>query len=218
MNSDDVAVRDALAGRYPEAAAGLDQFVALLSSDGVTRGLIGPREVDRLWGRHVANSAVVEALIPIGASLADVGSGAGLPGIPIALVRPDIEVVLIEPLLRRSTFLSEVVALLGLGDRVTVLRGRAEEVKVVVDVVTARAVAPLDKLARWTLPLVDVGGTVLALKGENAHTELDEALAELERLGGGSAEIVLVGADIVTPATTVVRIVKRKAPRRGGRR
>jgi 16S rRNA (guanine527-N7)-methyltransferase len=218
VNSDDVAVRDALASRYPEAAAGLDEFVARLSSDGVTRGLIGPREVDRLWGRHVANSAVVEALVPLGASLADVGSGAGLPGIPIALVRPDIEVVLIEPLLRRSTFLSEVVAQLCLEDRVTVLRGRAEEVKVVVDVVTARAVAPLDKLAGWTLPLVDVGGTVLALKGENAHTELEEASAELERLGGGSAEIVMVGADIVTPATTVVRIVKLKAPRRGGRR
>jgi 16S rRNA (guanine527-N7)-methyltransferase len=91
-------------------------------------------------------------------------------------------------------------------------------VKVVVDVVTARAVAPLDKLAGWTLPLVDVGGTVLALKGENAHTELEEASAELERLGGGSTEIVMVGADIVTPATTVVRIVKLKAPRRGGRR
>jgi 16S rRNA (guanine527-N7)-methyltransferase len=218
VNADDVAVRDALVDRYPGAAAGLDEFVALLSSDGVTRGLIGPREVDRLWGRHVANSAVVEALIPLGASLADVGSGAGLPGIPIALVRPDIDVVLIEPLLRRSTFLSEVVAQLGLEDRVTVLRGRAEEVKVVVDVVTARAVAPLDKLAGWTLPLVDVGGTVLALKGENAHTELEEASAELERLGGGSAEIVMVGADIVTPATTVVRIVKLKAPRRGGRR
>lgn len=218
MSSDDQVVRDALVARYPEAEAGLEEFAAILHGDGVTRGLIGPREVDRLWSRHIANSAVIEELIPHGSACADVGSGAGLPGIPIALVRGDISVILIEPLLRRSTFLSEAVERLGLSDRVTVLRGRAEEVKVTVDVVTARAVAPLDRLTGWTLPLVDVGGTVLALKGDNAQTELREASDELERLGGGGAEIVMVGADIVTPGTTVVRIVKLKAPRRAGRR
>jgi len=218
MTTDDLAVRSALLGRYPDAAAGLDEFVEILGTDGLTRGLIGPREVDRLWSRHVANSAVVEELVPAGSSLADVGSGAGLPGLPIALVRPDISVVLIEPLLRRSTFLTEVVERLGLADRVSVVRGRAEEVNVVTDVVTARAVAPMGRLAAWTLPLVTLGGTVLALKGDNAAAELAEASDELERLGGGSAEIIMVGSEIVDPPTTVVRIVKMKSPRRAGRR
>ncbi len=218
MTADDLAVRAALLGRYPDAAAGLDEFVGILGTDGLTRGLIGPREVDRLWSRHVANSAVVEELVPVDCSLADVGSGAGLPGLPIALVRPDISVVLIEPLLRRSTFLTEVVERLGLADRVSVVRGRAEEVKVVTDVVTARAVAPMGRLAAWTLPLVTLGGTVLALKGDNAAAELAEASDELERLGGGAAEIIMVGSEIVDPPTTVVRIVKMKSPRRAGRR
>jgi len=216
--TDDIAVRAALLERYPSASAGLDEFVDILGTDGLTRGLIGPREVDRLWGRHVANSAVVEELVPHGSHVADVGSGAGLPGLPIALVRDDISVILIEPLLRRSTFLTEVVERLGLQDRVSVLRGRAEEVNVVVDVVTARAVAPMGRLAAWTLPLVELGGTVLALKGDNAESELRDASDELERLGGGAAEIVSVGGDIVNPATTVVRIVKMKSPRRAGRR
>jgi 16S rRNA (guanine527-N7)-methyltransferase len=166
----------------------------------------------------VANSAVVEELVPDGSSLVDVGSGAGLPGIPIALVRPDISVILVEPLLRRSTFLSEVVDRLNLGDRVSVLRGRAEDVNLQVDVVTARAVAPLDRLAGWTLPLAKLGGVVLALKGENADAELHDASDELERMGGGGAQVLTVGERIVNPPTTVVRIMKMKAPRRAGRR
>ena len=214
----DEAVRDALFERYPAARSNLEEFVSVLATDGLTRGLIGPREVDRLWSRHVANSAVVEELVPEGSSMVDVGSGAGLPGIPIALVRPDISMILVEPLLRRSTFLSEVVERLQLADRVTVLRGRAEEVSLQVDVVTARAVAPLDRLAGWTLPLAKLGGTVLALKGENADTELQDASDELERMGGGGAQVLTVGAAIVNPPTTVIRIMKLKAPRRAGRR
>ena len=214
----DEAVRDALFERYPAARSNLEEFVSVLATDGLTRGLIGPREVARLWSRHVANSAVVEELVPEGSSMVDVGSGAGLPGIPIALVRPDISMILVEPLLRRSTFLSEVVERLHLSDRVSVLRGRAEEVSLQVDVVTARAVAPLDRLAGWTLPLAKLGGTVLALKGENADAELQDASDELERMGGGGAQVLSVGAAIVNPPTTVIRIMKLKAPRRSGRR
>ncbi len=214
----DGAVRDALLERYPDARSDLEEFVSVLATDGLTRGLIGPREVDRLWSRHVANSAVVEELVPVGSSVVDVGSGAGLPGIPIALVRPDITMILVEPLLRRATFLTEVVERLQLTDRVSVLRGRAEEVNLQVDVVTARAVAPLDRLAGWTLPLAKLGGTVLALKGENADAELQDASDELERMGGGGAQVLSVGAAIVNPPTTVVRIMKMKAPRRAGRR
>ena len=218
LMSVDEAVRDALFERYPAARSNLEEFVSVLATDGLTRGLIGPREVARLWSRHVANSAVVEELVPEGSSMVDVGSGAGLPGIPIALVRPDISMILVEPLLRRSTFLSEVVERLHLSDRVSVLRGRAEEVSLQVDVVTARAVAPLDRLAGWTLPLAKLGGTVLALKGENADAELQDASDELERMGGGGAQVLSVGAAIVNPPTTVIRIMKLKAPRRSGRR
>ena len=218
LMSVDEAVRDALFERYPAARSNLEEFVSVLATDGLTRGLIGPREVARLWSRHVANSAVVEELVPEGSSMVDVGSGAGLPGIPIALVRPDISMILVEPLLRRSTFLSEVVERLHLSDRVSVLRGRAEEVSLQVDVVTARAVAPLDRLAGWTLPLAKLGGTVLALKGENADAELQDASDELERMGGGGTQVLTVGAAIVNPPTTVIRIMKLKAPRRAGRR
>ncbi len=214
----DLLVEQRLRERYPEAAEALERYVDLLATDGVVRGLIGPREISRLWSRHVANCAVLEELIPEGSRVADVGSGAGLPGIPLALVRPDLTVVLVEPLLRRATFLGEAVAALGLGDRVEVLRGRAEEQRLVVDAVTARAVAPLDKLAGWTLPLARVGGTLLALKGEAAADEVAASLAALERLGGGHAEVVLCGAGVVDPPTTVVRVVRLTAGRRKGSR
>jgi 16S rRNA (guanine527-N7)-methyltransferase len=125
---------------------------------------------------------------------------------------------LVEPLLRRATFLTEAVERLGLSNRVSVVRDRAEDVTLQADVVTARAVAPLDRLARWTLPLTKLGGTVLALKGENAEAELTNAVGELERLGGGGAQVLAVGAQVVDPATTVVRIMKLKAPRRSGRK
>ena len=214
----DLVVEAALRARYPHAAAGLEEYARLLATDGVVRGLIGPREVARLWSRHLANCAVLEELVPEGAVVADVGSGAGLPGLPLAIVRPDLRVVLVEPLLRRATFLGEAVAALGLGDRVEVLRGRAEEQKLAVDVVTARAVAPLDKLAGWTLPLARVGGTLLALKGEGAADEVAASHAALERLGGGQAEVLTCGAGVVDPPTTVVRVVRLTAGRRKGSR
>jgi 16S rRNA (guanine527-N7)-methyltransferase len=214
----DLLVEQRLRARYPDAAEDLGRYADLLATDGVVRGLIGPREVARLWSRHLANCAVLEELVPEGSVVADIGSGAGLPGLPLAIVRPDLRIVLVEPLLRRATFLGEAVAALGLGDRVEVLRGRAEEQKLAVDVVTARAVAPLDRLAGWTLPLARVGGTLLALKGEGAADEVAASHAALERLGGGQAEVVTCGAGVVDPPTTVVRVVRLTAGRRKGSR
>lgn len=210
----DVLVEERLAARYPDAATGLRAYAALLAGDGVVRGLIGPRETTRLWSRHLANCAVLEELVPEAADVADVGSGAGLPGLPLALVRPDLHLVLVEPLLRRATFLSEAVAALGIEGRVEVLRGRAEEQRLGVDVVTARAVAPLDRLAGWTLPLVREGGVLLALKGEGAAAEVESSQAALEKVGGGQAEVLTCGAGVVEPLTTVVRVVRLTSGRR----
>lgn len=214
----DLEVEARLRARYPEAAEGLARYADLLTTDGVLRGLIGPREVSRLWSRHIANCAVLEELVPEGALVADVGSGAGLPGLPLALVRPDLRLVLVEPLLRRATFLTEAVEALALGDRVEVVRGRAEEIRLEVDVVTARAVAPLDRLTGWTLPLARVGGTLLALKGDTAVEEIAASHAALEKVGGGRAEVLTCGAGVVDPPTTVVRVVRLTAGRRKGSR
>jgi 16S rRNA (guanine527-N7)-methyltransferase len=197
----------------------LDRAVAyarLLATDGTVRGLIGPREVSRLWDRHLLNSAAIESLVPAGARVVDVGSGAGLPGIPLALVRPDLTITLLEPLARRVTFLDECVDRLGL-DNVTVVRGRAEEGPVRrslggADVVTARAVAPLDKLTGWCLPLLRPGGLLLALKGSTAAAELAAAgpLA-----GAAGATVTEVG----DPPATVVVVTRGtvRATARGGR-
>lgn len=169
--------------RWGFAVPALLTYQDRLATVGLERGLIGPREVDRLWDRHIINSAALESVIPKGVTVIDVGSGAGLPGIPLALVRPDLKVVLLEPLLRRSIFLQETVDLLGIGDRVHVVRGRAEDKLVPpADVVTARAVAALDKLITWCWPLVKKGGRIVALKGERAHQEIDEAAATLRKL------------------------------------
>lgn len=199
-----------------DANADLHAYAELLASAGVERGLIGPREVDRLWDRHILNCAVVTdpelGLVPDGASVTDVGSGAGLPGLVWALVRPDITVVMVEPLLRRSTFLSEAVEQLGLTDRVTVLRARAEELATSwpgSDVVTARAVAPLGKLAGWTLPLAKPGGALVALKGASAADEIQAATNEIRKLGGETPEIVLCGIGVIEPPTTVVKVIRR---------
>ena len=174
----------AVPDRWGFALSGLTAYEQRLATVGLERGLIGPREVDRLWDRHVLNSATLEELIPEGVTVIDVGSGAGLPGIPLALVRPDLRVVLLEPLLRRSVFLEETVAELGLGDRVSVVRGRAEDgVVAPAEIVTARAVAPLEKLIRWCWPLVAPGGQLIALKGEKAQQEIDEAAPTLRKLG-----------------------------------
>ena len=198
----------------------LTEFVDLLADTGVTRGLIGPREVPRLWDRHVLNCAVVADpdldLIPTGCRVADVGSGAGLPGIVWAITRPDVRVVLLEPLLRRATFLSEAVAQLDLIDRVTVLRGRAEDVSrdpewVPAEVVTARAVAPLDRLIGWTVPLLAPGGRLVALKGSSAQSELAAARELAASAGLRDMEVRLVGAGIVDPPTTVITGVRGTA-------
>jgi 16S rRNA (guanine527-N7)-methyltransferase len=189
---------------YPDAAENLTRFAHWLSGAGIERGFLGPREVDRIWDRHIANCAVVEELIPLNSKVFDIGSGAGLPGLVLAIVRPDITIGLIEPLMRRSEFLKEVVADLGISQQVTVMRGRAEELKGhTAPVITARAVAPLGKLLTWSLPLTTKGGQILAMKGSSAAAEIAEAA---DILKGRSAEIVLCGQGIVDPQTTVVRV------------
>ena len=192
------------------------EYARLLATEGAVRGLIGPREVPRLWDRHLLNSAAIAPLVPPGARVVDVGSGAGLPGIPLALVRPDLTITLLEPLARRVTFLAECVDRLGL-DRVTVVRGRAEEGPVRrelggADVVTARAVAPLDKLAGWCLPLLRPGGRLLAMKGSTAAEEL----AAAGSLPGAADAVVTQAGD---PPATVIVVTRGtvRATARGGR-
>ncbi len=180
----------------------IESYVELLATEGVTRGLIGPREVPRLWSRHIMNSAVVLPRVPQGATVADVGTGAGLPGLVWAIARPDLQVALIEPLLRRTSFLEEAVASLGL-DNVRVVRARAEDVHETFDVVTARAVANLDKLGRWCMPLVrKPGGVLLALKGRSAAEEVQASTATLHRLGGTTI-VVETYPNAETPTTVV---------------
>jgi 16S rRNA (guanine527-N7)-methyltransferase len=183
------------------------RYAALLAGRGAERGLIGPREVPRLWDRHLLNCAVVHEAIPRHAAVADVGSGAGLPGVVIALIRTDLSVTLVEPLLRRATYLEEIVVELELS-HVTVVRARAEELhgSLSVDVVTARAVASLDKLARWTLPLLRPGGRLLALKGESVIEEVAKARGALVRAGAVAVDVEEYGSGIVDPATRVAVI------------
>ena len=169
----------------------LADFAQLLATDAVTRGLLGPREVPRLWQRHLMNCAVVAEAAPEGATVADVGSGAGLPGLVWAICRPDLELTLIEPLQRRVTFLKEAAAQLRVAN-VDVVRGRAEDLhgRRRFAVVTSRAVAPLDRLSAWCLPLVQLGGRMVAMKGASAAEEVAAARATISRLGGGAPELV----------------------------
>ncbi|RAY14707.1 16S rRNA (guanine(527)-N(7))-methyltransferase RsmG [Actinomadura craniellae] len=199
-----------------------EQYAEFLADAGVQRGLIGPREIDRLWERHLINCAVLSEAVPKDAQVVDIGSGAGLPGLVLAIIRPDLHITLLEPLLRRTKFLDECVEMLGLKN-VEVRRARAEEVagEFSVDVVTARAVAPLDRLAGWALPLLRPGGELLALKGERAAGELADAGPVLKRFGVRKAELLQVGQGKVDPPTTIVRVVaERAAPRksRGSKR
>ena len=184
-------------------------YADILATRGIEWGLMGPRETPRLWERHLFNCAAMMDLLPHGATVADVGSGAGLPGLVLAIGRPDLKVSLIEPLQRRVTFLELAVEELGLQDRVEVLHGRAEEFDpgVGFDVVTSRAVGALTKLVGWCLPLVrsGTGGQILALKGASAAAEVEKADKEL-RKARLSAEIVSVRADARTEPTTVVRL------------
>ncbi len=198
---------EAVFGAHLPVARG---FVAHLASSGIERGLLGPREVPRLWGRHVLNCAVVADLMARDASVVDVGSGAGLPGLAIAIARPDLRLHLVEPLERRVTWLNEVIDDLSLPN-VAVHRARAEEMvgEIAGDYVTARAVSALSTLAGWTIPLTKPGGEVLAIKGRSAAEEIEKARKVIRKLGGGSSEILTVGASVLPEPTTVVRIPVR---------
>lgn len=204
------AARAVFGERLPDAV----RYAELLAAAALQRGLIGPREVPRLWERHLLNCAVLSELLPDGVTVCDVGSGAGLPGIPLALVRPDLRISLLEPLLRRTNFLREVVELLGL-EQVSVVRGRAEEVlggMEPVHVVTARAVAPLDRLAGWGVPLLRPYGQMLAIKGDTAEEELRGARAALAKLGVVRTSVLRAGVGVVDPPSTVVRVEVGESP------
>jgi 16S rRNA (guanine527-N7)-methyltransferase len=183
------------------------KFFDLLVRDGDLLGLVGPRELPKLWSRHILNSAVVAELVEDGQLVGDVGSGAGFPGIPMAIMRPNVRFVLIEPMERRSSWLADVVVPeLGL-QNVKVLRGRAEEAPLRnYDVVTARAVSALPKLLRMLAPLAVKGGQILALKGSKAQQEIDESLPLVKKLKLDSLEIVTVGENFLADPTTVVRV------------
>jgi 16S rRNA (guanine527-N7)-methyltransferase len=224
----DAAVPDGLrvvaADLFGSGLALAERYAGRLVTDGVVRGLIGPREAPRIWDRHLLNCVAIAPLIPEGSYVVDVGSGAGLPGIALAIARPDLAVVLVDSLARRTVFLDEVVDALDLQDRVTVLRARAEEIAATpamfhvkhCDVVTARAVAPLDRLAGWCLPLAKIGGRLLALKGASAADEVAEHGAAVARLGGSPPEIIECGSGVLPEATIVVSIIRERAARSAG--
>ncbi|KWX67005.1 16S rRNA (guanine(527)-N(7))-methyltransferase RsmG, partial [Mycobacterium sp. NAZ190054] len=186
-------------GGAMDAAA---RYAEILAGAGVERGLLGPREVDRLWDRHLLNCAVVGELLESGERIADIGSGAGLPGIPLALARPDVHIILIEPLLRRSEFLREAIEELGVD--CSVVRGRAEDRAVreevgTTDVVVSRAVASLDKLTKWSTPLLREGGRMLAIKGERADEEVRQHRRSMAALGVSKVKVERCGAQYVEP-------------------
>lgn len=197
------AARAVFGDRLPVA----ERYVELLADTGISHGLVGPREAPRLWDRHVLNSAVVQALFGEAADIADIGSGAGLPGIPLAIARPDLHVALVEPLLRRTTWLEAAVDELGL-DNVEVYRGRAESLWGArrFGHVTARAVARTAELARLTLPLLEAGGSLHALKGDRAEQELADDGSVLAALGASRMWISRHGAGVVDPETVVLSL------------
>lgn len=212
---DDQSAAKAVFGPRLEAAA---RYAELLSGDGVLRGVVGPKEAAVVWPRHLLNCAVVEELIPAGSRVVDVGSGAGLPGVAIALARPDLVVELVEPLQRRVAFLVDVLAALELGAQVRVHTGRADDPAIVglvggADVVTARAVAPLGRLVRWSLPLVRLGGVLLAIKGARAADELKDAKSALQSTGGVAHGVTTCGAGRLETPTRVVVIERHDSIR-----
>lgn len=201
------------------------RFVELLAAVGVERGLIGPREVDRLWERHVLNSAVVAEAIPEGARVVDLGSGAGLPGVPLCIARPDLTVTLLEPMARRVAWLTEVVDTLALS--ASVVRGRAEEPAIKqqlagADVVIARAVAPLARLWAWSAPLLRQGGRLVALKGESAEDEVARDGGAVSRAGGSLPMVERCGVELLAVPTTIIVVTRVGGPQhqkaRGSRR
>jgi 16S rRNA (guanine527-N7)-methyltransferase len=209
-------VPEAAAALFGDATEAVARYVAMLAGDGVVRGLIGPREVPRLWDRHVLNSAALAEAVPQGARVVDVGSGAGLPGVPLGLARPDLTLTLVEPMARRVEFLQDVVTELGVPWRV--VRGRAEERSVVrtvgpVDVVTARAVAPLPRLVGWCRGLLTPGAQLIALVGARAAAEVPGLVPELEAAGMRDVHTRAVGVELGAAATTVVVMTRGGAPR-----
>lgn len=190
---------------FPEASEELCRYVDILATRGIEWGLMGPREGDRLWQRHIGNSLAMVDLLSTGLDVVDVGSGAGLPGLPIAIARPDLRVTLLEPLLRRFNFLSQAVEELGLEDRVEVVRGRAEDSKQRFDAVVCRAVAPLERLLKWTTPLFSQGGQLLALKGASAEDEIRDASKQLGHAGLKADVVELQGLPGVEP-TRAIRV------------
>lgn len=200
---------------FGDALPAATQFAELLAAVGVERGLIGPREVDRLWDRHLLNSAVVAESIPDGARVVDLGSGAGLPGIPLCIARPDLDLTLLEPMARRVAWLTEVVDTLALS--ASVVRGRAEEPAIKqqlagADVVIARAVAPLARLWAWSAPLLRRGGRLIALKGDSAGAEVERDSGEVIRKGGSQPTIERCGVDVLEVPTTII-VVERVDPK-----
>jgi 16S rRNA (guanine527-N7)-methyltransferase len=193
---------------FGAAAPAAERYARQLAGPGVERGLIGPNEVPRIWERHLLNSAAVAGLVPSPCSLVDLGSGAGLPGIVLALLLPEADVTLLEPMARRAAFLEDCVSELGL-DNARVCRARAEELAgtLAVDVVTARAVAPLGRLAALATGLLRPGGIVLAVKGAKAAAEVESARDALRRLGVREVEVLTVGSGKVDAAATVVRLI-----------
>lgn len=187
--------------------AAAERYAELLATEGVLRGLIGPREAPRLWDRHLLNCAVLGELIGQGSSVCDIGSGAGLPGIVLAIARPDLTVTLVEPLLRRTKFLDEVVADLGLSN-VEVVRGRADALhgSRTFDVVTSRAVAPLSRLLEWSMPLVAPTGALVAMKGSSVDEEIVAAEPVLRRLGCAQPETLVLGEGLLESTTLAVRV------------
>ncbi len=185
----------------------IEAYAASLADAGVVRGLIGPREVPRLWERHLLNCAVLGDAIPEGSTVCDIGSGAGLPGLVLAIARPDLRITLVEPLLRRTTYLSEVVDDLGLS-HVEVVRGRADALhgQRTFDVVTSRAVAPLGRLLDWSMPLVAPTGALIAMKGQSVTDEIATEAPRLARAGCSPAEVLELGSSVVSPPSVVVRV------------
>lgn len=206
----------AAVGVFSHALPLAERYADLLAGDGVDRGLIGPREVPRLWERHLLNCALLGRAIPPSVDVCDVGSGAGLPGIVLALSRPDLRLTLVEPLLRRTKFLEEVVEHLGL-ENVEVVRARAEELhgKREFTVVTSRAVAPLDRLLSWSMPLVRQGGELVAMKGSSVHEEIERAQATLKKYGAGRVRVEEHGREVVDVPTIVVHVEATRPSRLG---